>query len=79
MTNRTPKRRSVLCDVDMEPCYRSECRAHGCMEQSYEVTVWDMREGDIVKKLWNADAIEADQVREQYADEPFIEVQFEAK
>ena len=41
-------RKSILCDKDMEPCYRPECRAHGCMDQEYEVTVWDMVEGDIV-------------------------------
>lgn len=72
-------RKSILCDKDMEPCYRPECRAHGCMDQEYEVTVWDMVEGDIVKKRWDAPAAEADEIREQYADDPTKSVQVEPR
>jgi hypothetical protein len=72
-------RKSILCERDMEPCYRPECRAHGCMDQEYEVTVWDMVEGDIVKKRWDATAAEADEIREQYADDPTKSVQVEPR
>lgn len=72
-------RKSILCDKDTEPCYRPECLAHGCMDQEYEVTVWDIVEGDIVKKRWNATASEADEIREQYADDPNKSVQVEPR
>lgn len=48
-------------------------------DERYEVTVWDIREGDIVKKLWDASYEEAEEVREHYADEPFHEVQIEER
>lgn len=73
------KRSGIICEKDLEICHRPECREHGCMDQTYEVTVWDMREGDIVKKLWDADAVEMNEVRDQYIDEPFMEVHIEAR
>lgn len=72
-------RKSILCDKDMEHCYRPECRAHGCMDLEYEVTVWDLVEGDIVKKRWRATSAEADEIREQYADDPSKSVQVESR
>lgn len=72
-------RKSILCEKDLEPCYRPECRAHGCMDQEYEVTVWNMMDGDIVKKLWNATAVEANEIREQYADDQTKDVQVEPR
>lgn len=48
-------------------------------DERYDVTVWDLRDGDIVKKLWEAAYEEAEEVREQYADEPFYDVQIEEK
>lgn len=38
--------------------------------ESYEVTVWGL-EGEIVRKLWEATYEEAEEVREEYADDPF--------
>jgi hypothetical protein len=46
-------------------------------DRQYEVTVWDMRDGDIVKKLWQASAEELAEVEELYSDEPFYSVQVE--
>ena len=34
------------------------------------VTVWDMIEGDIHKKIWEATQNEADEVQDQYEDDP---------
>ena len=48
-------------------------------ETRYEVTVWDIINGDIVKKLWNATAEEADEIRDQFEDEPFREVVVEER
>jgi hypothetical protein len=38
-------------------------------DERYDVTVWDF-EGNIVKKLWDATCEEAEEVREQYDDDP---------
>lgn len=46
---------------------------------SFEVTVWDTMEGDIVLKRWDATQSEVDQIEEQYRDEPFREVQVEER
>ena len=43
----------------------------------FEVTVWDITNGDIVEKLWRASNAELDEVEEKYRDWPFIEVQSE--
>lgn len=47
-------------------------------DERYEVTVWD-HEGDIVKKLWDATHEEAEEVREQYEDDPFKTVVVEER
>lgn len=47
-------------------------------DERYEVTVWD-HEGDIVKKLWEATYEEAEEVREQYEDEPLLTVVVERR
>lgn len=38
-----------------------------------------MVEGDIVKKRWDATAAEANEIREQYADDPSKSVQVEPR
>lgn len=43
----------------------------------FEVTVWDMMDGDIVKKRWDATQAEVDEIEEEFRDEPFREVQIE--
>lgn len=43
-------------------------------ERTYEVEVWNIVEGDLVKKLWEATWEEAEALREQYADEPWYDV-----
>ena len=45
--------------------------------KTYQVTVWNIATGDIVKKLWEATEEELDEVEEQYRDEPFHEIQIE--
>lgn len=59
--------RYVLCDRTLEHCHLPECLAHGCMEMSRDVTVWDDMNGEIVKKLWDATPKEADEVVEEFA------------
>lgn len=44
------------------------------MARRYEVSVWNVVEGDHVKKLWEATEAELDDLYEQYADEPFYDV-----
>jgi hypothetical protein len=43
----------------------------------YEVTVWDMADGDIVKKLWEASQGELDDIQDRYGDDPRYSVQVE--
>jgi hypothetical protein len=45
--------------------------------RTFQVTVWNMMDGDIVKKLWEASIDEVSEVEEQYSDEPFMMVQVE--
>jgi hypothetical protein len=40
-------------------------------EQLYEVTVWDVVDGDIVTKLWEATAADLDYIEQLYGDEPW--------
>lgn len=47
-------------------------------DERYEVTVWD-HEGDVVKKLWDATYEEAEEVREQYVDDPLKTVVIEER
>lgn len=42
-------------------------------EPRYEITVWDTRDGDIVKKAWEATPVELDAIEEQY-DEPWHDI-----
>ena len=50
----------------------------GRPEERFDVTVWD-HEGNVVKKLWDATDDEAEEVREQYADEPLKTVVVEER
>jgi hypothetical protein len=70
----------VLCDRTLEHCHLPECLAHGCMETSCDVTVWDdMAEGEIVKKLWGVTPKEADEVIEEFAGDLTKTVQVERR
>lgn len=44
------------------------------MAYRYEVSVWNLVDGDHVKKLWEATEAELDALREWYEDEPFYQV-----
>jgi hypothetical protein len=46
---------------------------------TFDVTVWDDVEGDIVKKLWDATQEEVDAVYEQFEDEPNRTIQVEER
>lgn len=46
-------------------------------EPTFEVTVWNVTNGDIVKKAWEATSAELAEIEEQYGDEPFYEIQVE--
>ncbi len=39
-------------------------------EKLFEVTVWDMFDGDIVKKLWEATEDDIEEIEENYGDDP---------
>lgn len=43
-------------------------------EPRYEISVWNIVEGDLVKKLWEATEAELAEIEERYRDEPFYEV-----
>lgn len=43
-------------------------------EARYEVTVWNICEGDVIKRLREATWKQVEVLREQYSDEPCIEV-----
>lgn len=46
---------------------------------TYEVTVWNVTNGDIVKKLWNASEADLQEIEEYYGDEPIYEIVAEPK
>lgn len=46
-------------------------------EPIYEVTVWNLQNGDIIKKVWEATEEELCEIEEQYRDEPFCNIQIE--
>lgn len=46
-------------------------------DQTFEITVWDIANGDIVKKYWEADSKVLDQVQEDYGDDPRFDIQVE--
>lgn len=48
-------------------------------QPTYEITVWEIDNGDIKEKYWIATADELDDVLHQYRDEPEFEVQFEER
>lgn len=43
----------------------------------FRVTVWNLTEGDIEKKLWEASQREVDEIEARYEDEPGFEIQIE--
>lgn len=43
-------------------------------ETRLEISVWNIVEGDHVKKLWDASWADYDALVEQYEDEPFYDV-----
>lgn len=47
-------------------------------DERYEITVWG-HEGDILEKLWDASYEEAEEVIEQYADDPMKTVVVEER
>ena len=49
------------------------------MSDRYEVTVWDITNGDIVRKAWDADDDELAEIEAEHRDEPTHEVQIEPK
>lgn len=48
-------------------------------ERSYDVTVWDVVNGDVIKSAYDADDDELNEIEEQYRDEPGIEIQIEER
>lgn len=44
------------------------------MEVRYEISVWNITNGDLVRKLWEATEADRGQIEEQYDDEPFYEI-----
>lgn len=44
-------------------------------EELYVVRVWNITEGDIIKVHRDVTYAQAQEIREQYADEPFYEIQ----
>jgi hypothetical protein len=46
-------------------------------EKTFDVTVWNTLDGDIVKKLWSATSAEVAEIEEQFSDEPNCTVQVE--
>ena len=45
----------------------------------FEITVWDIANGDIVEKLWEASKRESDEIEERYSEDEALEVQVEEK
>jgi len=45
--------------------------------QRYEVTVWNVVDGDIVAKNWSATEEEVAEMETRYGDEPYFDVQVE--
>lgn len=46
---------------------------------TYEITVWNMINGDIEAKYWEATESEMDDILEQYFDDQLFEVQVEER
>ena len=43
-------------------------------EWHYEVTVWNQTNGDVERKFWDITENELDELRDQYEDEPWLDV-----
>lgn len=43
-------------------------------ETRYEISVWNIVEGDVVKKLWEATEAELADIEEWYRDESFYQI-----
>lgn len=43
-------------------------------EPRYEISVWNIVEGDLVKKLWDATEAELTDIEDRYGDEPFYDI-----
>ena len=43
-------------------------------EWHYEVTVWNQTNGDVERKCWDITENELDELRDQYEDEPWLDV-----
>lgn len=61
-------------ETDIGEC--PECEGDGC-SPAYEVTVWNVTNGDIEKKLWRATETDLREVEEQYGGSPRHEIQIE--
>lgn len=48
-------------------------------EPRFDVQVWDMRDGDLVKVHRDVSADEADRIRDEWEDEPFMSVVVEER
>lgn len=44
------------------------------LEWHYEVTVWNQANGDVERKFWDITENELDELRDQYEDEPWLDV-----
>lgn len=44
------------------------------LEWHYEVTVWNQTNGDVERKCWDITERELDELRDQYEDEPWLDV-----
>lgn len=44
------------------------------LEWHYEVTVWNQTNGDVERKCWDITENELDELRDQYEDEPGLDV-----
>jgi len=48
-------------------------------ERTFDVTVWDMLDGDIVKKIRNATESEANAIEQEFLDDPMRAVSIEER
>jgi hypothetical protein len=46
-------------------------------DRVFDVTVWNLMDGDIVKKGWSLSPAEVAEIEEQFEDEPMCQVQIE--
>lgn len=43
-------------------------------ETRYEISVWNIVEGDLVKKVWEGTEAQLQDIEERYGDEPFYDI-----